>query len=126
MGGSLLKVLNVVFGGVFLLGALVQYNDPDPWRWVAIYLAAAAACFCFDRFARAWVLAAVIGAIALVWSLTLTGVIGDVGVGELFQPMEPQGGPIETGRELGGLWIIAAWMAVLLAVAARERRERLR
>ena len=29
---------------VFLLFAVVQYNDPDPVRWMAIYLAAALCC----------------------------------------------------------------------------------
>ena len=109
-------------GAVFLAGAVVQINDPDPWRWIAIYLAASAACFSFDRVQRAWILAAVVGAGSFAWSLTLTNVIGRVSFLDLFEEMEPQGGPIETGRELGGLWIIAAWMIALLIMQWREQR----
>ena len=122
MGGSLLKVLNFGMGLTFVLGAAVQLNDSDPWRWIVIYLAAAGACFSFDRVQRAWILTAVVGAGSLAWSLTLTNVIGRVSFLELFEEMEPQGGPIEMGRELGGLWIIAAWMIVLLVMQWREQR----
>ena len=61
-----------------------------------------------------------LGAASLAWSLTLTNVIGRISFLELFEEMESQGGPIETGRELGGLWIIAAWMIVLLIMQWRE------
>jgi hypothetical protein len=121
MGGSLLKVLNFGMGLTFVLGAAVQLNDPDPWRWIVIYLAAAGVCFSFDRVQRAWILAAVVGAGSLAWSLTLTNVIDRVSFLELFEEMEPQGGPIEMGRELGGLWIIAAWMIVLLVMQWRKQ-----
>ena len=124
MGGSLLKILNLVMGAVFLAGAVVQINDPDPWRWIVIYAAAAMACFSFDRFRRAWILAAGVATVSLAWSLTLTNVIGRISFVELFEEMEPDGGPIETGRELGGLWIIAAWMIALLVMHWRERRTR--
>ena len=38
-------ILNALFLAAYLLSALVQYNDPDPWAWVAIYLATAAVAF---------------------------------------------------------------------------------
>ena len=122
MGGSVLKILNLVVGVVFVVGAAVQINDPDPWRWIAIYLAAAAVCFSFDRIRRVWLLAAVVGAASFAWSLTLANVIGQISLLALFEEMEPEGGPIETGRELGGLWIIAGWMIVLLIMQWREQR----
>lgn len=32
-----MKWANVIFGVLFLLFAAVQYNDPDPWAWMALY-----------------------------------------------------------------------------------------
>lgn len=32
-----MKYLNLVFASIFLLFALVQFNDPDPLLWVALY-----------------------------------------------------------------------------------------
>lgn len=36
------KILGVIFGLLFLLFAVFQYNDPDPLLWISIYLIAAA------------------------------------------------------------------------------------
>lgn len=33
------RLLNLFFAALFLFGAVVQLNDPDPVRWVAIYMA---------------------------------------------------------------------------------------
>ncbi len=35
---SYMKVLNLILAGLFTVFAIVQYNDPDPWLWIAIYL----------------------------------------------------------------------------------------
>ncbi|MFD3001565.1 transmembrane 220 family protein [Pontibacter toksunensis] len=36
------KVLGAFFGFIFIAFAVVQYNDPDPALWIAIYVVAAA------------------------------------------------------------------------------------
>jgi hypothetical protein len=36
-----MKILFATLASLFLLFAVVQYNDPDPWLWIAIYLAVA-------------------------------------------------------------------------------------
>ncbi|MEL6987338.1 MAG: transmembrane 220 family protein [Bacteroidota bacterium] len=33
-----MKIFNFILAGLFLLFAIVQYNDPDPWKWMALYL----------------------------------------------------------------------------------------
>ena len=40
----LMKAANVFFIILFLLSALLQYNDPDPLIWIAIYLYGATLC----------------------------------------------------------------------------------
>jgi hypothetical protein len=32
-----MKVINIILTVLFALFAIVQFNDPDPWLWVAIY-----------------------------------------------------------------------------------------
>jgi len=41
-----MKFFNIFFSIVFILFALVQYNDPDPYLWIAIYLYPALICYC--------------------------------------------------------------------------------
>lgn len=40
-----MKILNIVFIVLFLLSAALQYNDPDPFVWIPIYLWGAILCF---------------------------------------------------------------------------------
>ncbi len=40
-----MKILNILFVVIFILFAALQYNDPDPYVWIPIYLYAALLCF---------------------------------------------------------------------------------
>ena len=40
-----MKIFNITFIIVFILFAAVQYNDPDPYLWIPIYLYPAYLCF---------------------------------------------------------------------------------
>lgn len=40
-----MKALNIFFVIIFLLSAGLQYNDPDPYIWMPLYLYAALLCF---------------------------------------------------------------------------------
>ncbi len=40
-----MKGFNIFFIIIFILFAAVQYNDPDPWLWMALYLYGAALCY---------------------------------------------------------------------------------
>ena len=40
-----MKVLNIVFVLIFILSAALQYNDPDPYLWIPIYLYGAFLCY---------------------------------------------------------------------------------
>lgn len=40
-----MKIFNLVFVMLFVLFAALQYNDPDPWLWIPIYLFAAILCW---------------------------------------------------------------------------------
>ena len=40
-----MKFFNIFFCIVFVLFAIVQYNDPDPYLWIPIYLFPSLLCF---------------------------------------------------------------------------------
>ncbi len=40
-----MKIFNLIFVILFVLFAALQYNDPDPYVWVPIYLYAAILCW---------------------------------------------------------------------------------
>jgi len=116
---KLLRAVNLLAGLCFVTSAALQWNDPDPLRWAAMYLAAAVACLLFHRGRMHRAIPVAVGAVALVWALVLAPeVIGKVAPGELVQSMRASGPLIEMGRELGGLALIVVWMAAL--ALARE------
>lgn len=116
----LLRAVNAVMAVLFLLGLAVQYNDPDPFRWVVIYGAAAAACVLafLGRLPRWLPLSTAL--VAGAWAALLSpDVIGRIGVGDLFQEVRMDSVEIEQGREMFGLLLIGLWMVVLLFTARR-------
>ncbi|MDR6941209.1 transmembrane 220 family protein [Mucilaginibacter pocheonensis] len=44
-----MKVFNIVFVVLFIIFAGLQYNDPDPYIWVPIYLYSALFCYLAAR-----------------------------------------------------------------------------
>jgi hypothetical protein len=48
--------------------------------------------------------------------------VGQVSIGELFESYAMKSAPVEEAREMGGLLIVAAWMAVLALRGARPVR----
>ena len=40
-----MKIFNLIFFLLFILFAALQYNDPDPYLWIPLYLFAAALCW---------------------------------------------------------------------------------
>jgi hypothetical protein len=107
---------------LYVFGAVVQYNDPDPVRWMAIYAAAAVTCVLALRGRMPRWLPAVVALVAIAWSATLLpGVIGKVSPGEMVEAFEMKSERVEVAREGYGLAIIAVWMIVLF-VWGRGRR----
>ncbi len=116
-----MKVANLVMLAAFVFGVIVQYNDPDPARWMAMYGAAALACGLYAAGRKLWIVPAMVLVMAAIWAATLApAALGKVGFGELFEAFEMKDERVEIGREFGGLMIIAAWMLVLTIVSWRK------
>jgi hypothetical protein len=108
---------------LYLLSVAVQYNDPDPLRWIAIYGAAAVAAAWLPSRRWAIGLALATAVAALVWAVALTPEIwGRVGFSDLWKKMSEKGGAVEVEREIGGLVIVVGW----LVPGALLRRRQLR
>lgn len=115
------KALTAVFVAVCVLSAAVQYNDPDPLRWIAMYLACGVGAGWVLLDARRWPVAALAGVIAAAWALVLwAGVGGQVETSDLWKKMSEKGGRVEEMREAGGLTIVAVG-ALWAAWAGRKR-----
>ena len=98
----------------------VQYNDPDPIRWMALYGAACAlSALVVVRWRAPTLPVVVVGLVALVWGLFgARNAYGRSHLAEMFQSWEMKSPAVEEAREASGLLLVAAWMAVL---AIRER-----
>ena len=92
----------------------MQLNDPDPLPWVAVYVSAAACCAIWDRRWGPPATPAVLAGIAVLWSaVLLVAVPSDVALGPALTQWQMKADGSELVRELGGLWFVAGWMAVL-------------
>lgn len=116
------QVVRSVLAIPLLFAAAIQFNDPDPLYWVAVYTAAAAviAGQAFGFFSKFWS-AAVIGAVLAGMSMTLSGfltyllswdfgvIVGDMLASKPF---------IEQTREFIGLGLALALLVWSYASAA--------
>ena len=113
---------NGLMAALFIFAAVLQYNDPDPLRWMALYLSAAIACFLRLTGRSAWLAPGLVGLTALVWTGTIAPrVAGRVPFFRLFARWEMANPLVEEGREMYGLLIVAGWMAFLVATGLKKR-----
>ena len=115
-------IINVLFIAMFLMSVVVQYNDPDPFRWMAIYGLALLACILELTRTIRWSFPAGIALIALSWASSIAPKVHGVRIGDLFQQWEMKNEMVEQAREMGGLLIVGAWMIVLAISAIRRAR----
>jgi hypothetical protein len=106
---------------LFLLAVAVQYNDPDPLAWIAIYFAAALASAMTALRRAWWPLPAATAAIALAWAAVLAPRAIGVPLAELTAAWEMQDEAIEIARETYGLLIVAVVCAPLAILQWRRR-----
>ena len=109
-------VFNFLFLAAYLASTLVQYNDPDPWGWIAIYLAAAAMCLAwFVKRLPRWYPTLLLF-VSLIWIGTLLpSVIGQVSADDILESISMKTQSVEEAREIGGLALVAIWSAALMA-----------
>jgi Transmembrane family 220, helix len=100
---------------IFLFCVAVQYNDPDPIRWMTIYGLAAICCLLFVLRKLPRYLPIAVALAAFVWALTIVPtLIGKaIPMKEVFGTMHMLSPGVEEAREMGGLLIVTFWMVLL-------------
>ena len=101
-------------GVLLVFAAVVQYNDPDPYAWLVLYLAAAGVSFATLWFPCLWKIPAVVAVGAFVWAATLVPTVTQTSFPDLFQSWEMMSREMEEGREFLGLLSVASWTTYLV------------
>lgn len=116
------RFASYLMGALLLLCVVLQYNDPDPIRWMAIYGAAMIVTLLLPARPALIPIGYLVAAVALGWATyLLVSVWGRMEVGDLVAKMTEKGGAVEEGREAGGLAIAGTWL--LFASWFRSRRS---
>jgi transmembrane protein TMEM220 len=112
---SVLRIASGVMALLFFVCVGLQYNDPDPVQWMAIYGAAA-----FVSVMHAWrgqvpvAFPLVVAVAAVAWGVYIASHIhGRFEWHHLAESMHAGTPQIEESRETLGLLIVAAWMIVV-------------
>lgn len=118
-----MKIFKLSLSLLFVLFAVVQLNDPDPWGWFAMYLYVAA-LFGFAAFGKAHNYAFLAGlAVILIWAATL---VPDfitwfkMGMPTITGSMKAESPHVELTREFLGL-LIAGTAIGWLYISHRKR-----
>jgi hypothetical protein len=126
-----MKVFNILFCILFLIAAGLQYNDPDPYIWIPIYLYGAILCWLAFRnqfYQKAYLFGTVIFAgYALYFFFTENGVLDWIqkhNAENIAASMKASTPWIEDTREFFGLVILIVVLLVNLIYAKRKGRFR--
>jgi hypothetical protein len=112
------RTVSGLMAALLAFAAAVNFNDPDPVRWVAIYgVACAVSIFAAATGTVPSAASAAIALVALVWGIALAARVPSLDVyTHMFDEWEMTSPTIEEAREACGLFIVAVWMAVVTAV----------
>jgi hypothetical protein len=118
----MMRIACFVVAGVFLLGAVVQWNDPDPALWILGYLVGAALSLHAGLGYRAFLPNAIAALVFGVWGATLVTPLLDAPV-DAFTSFRMESDSHEEPREAVGLALLSGW-CVFLSLRARPESER--
>jgi len=124
------RVFNVVFGLIFVACAGLQWNDPDLYLWIPLYLLAALSCvYAYANVKSSKLnsgILVVYGAYAAYLFLVDDGVLSwmvDHQFASLTQSMLASAPWIENTREFGGLFIMMLVCGVNLLVQRSQASQ---
>ena len=125
-----MKIFNTLFLFLFVVAAALQYNDPDPYLWIPIYLYGALLCFLFlrNRYSKILYIIGLAGYIpyAVYLFFDKTGVLSWASEHEaedIAQTMKATRPWIEETREFFGLLILIAVLATNTIWWEKRRRS---
>lgn len=113
---------------LFALCVAVQFNDPDPVPWIAVYACAGLACAFAAARVRVVEFASVVAVIAAVWALSLAPSALSFLRGDkeaMAFTMKTGDAEEEEARECGGLVLVVVACSAAGVVDVRRRKKRL-
>ena len=122
-----MKIFNFIFCLLFLVSAGLQYNDPDPYIWIPIYLYGAVLCWLAYRnnfYPKAYLFGILVfAAYATYYFFTENGVLDWIqqhdaeNIAATMKATKPW---IEDAREFFGLVILIAVLTINLLYAKKK------
>lgn len=126
-----MKIFNILFFILFLISAVLQYNDPDPYIWIPIYLYGTILCWLAFRnkfYPAAYIIGITgFGIYAVYFFFTENGVLDWIqkhNAENIATSMKATKPWIEDTREFFGLAILVAVLAINLVYAKKKRPAR--
>ena len=111
------RVTAILMTGLLILSAIVQWNDPDPLRWILCYSVTAIITLCSlihplpPSIPPIWGLVVLLSSLLVGMDLWMSE--GQFDWGSFWNVIAMKNETVELGRELGGLLLVTGWMAVL-------------
>ncbi len=107
--------INIVMALLFIFAAVMQYNDPDVIRWIAMYGSAALACILWSFGRDKKLIPGIIFLVCMFWIVVLLvdAASGPFDFEGLIESMGMKNESIELYREIWGLLAVSLWMSVL-------------
>lgn len=125
-----MKAFNITFAIIFVVFAGLQYNDPDPYVWMPIYLYGAALCWLFFRnhfYPAAYLVGIVVyAAYALYKVFDTNGLIDWItkhGAQNIAGTMKAEKPWVEEAREFFGLVILIVVLLIDYVYAKKKLRR---
>jgi hypothetical protein len=125
-----MKLFNIFFCFVFILFAALQYNDPDPYVWMPVYLYTAALCWLAFRsryYPRAYIAGIIVYAIYAIYKVfDANGLIDWItkhNAQNIAETMKAQKPWIEESREFFGLVILIVVLLIDYFYARRKMHK---
>ncbi|MCC5943144.1 MAG: transmembrane 220 family protein [Balneolaceae bacterium] len=119
----MIRYINYFFTVLFIFSAVVQYNDPDPIRWITIYMAAALFCILFSLQRLTWKPAAILSAVALFWAIFTIPELSVSGFRHMLSDVHMMEQGTEAAREFLGLLIVTGWIGVLAILLRKKEND---
>lgn len=125
-----MKVFNIFFCIIFIVFAGLQYNDPDPFVWVPIYMYTSVLCLLAAKnryYIKAYLFGIIVYTLYAVYKVFdangLLDWIGKHHAANIAETMKAEQPWIEESREFFGLMILIAVLAINYFVAVKKRRK---
>jgi hypothetical protein len=123
-----MKLANIFLSIVFFIFALLQYNDPDPYIWVPIYLLATYLCWQASKkkypaylYIIGMLICVVYGAYLFVDKNGVLSWANDHAAESLVATMKAEKPWIEESREFGGLLIVFTALLVNFIIFQKNK-----